>query len=182
MKIARVLGSVVIALLVIAVTSSCQQQMSEPTAPQVDLEAMRSAFVAAWNDGEVDRYDTICMPDYVAHEVASQVTIEGLESYKEWMRSIRAAFPDMDWRIDDILAAGNKVAALWSWSGTHTGTLPASPLYAELPATGETVSSSGVAVFHLVDGMISESWSYSDMLAPLQQLGFTITPPAEASE
>jgi steroid delta-isomerase-like uncharacterized protein len=181
MKIARVLGTVVLALPAIGVSLGCQQQMTEPE-PQVDVEAIRDAFVAAWNDGDVDRYDAVCAPGYVVHEMGAQVSAEGLEAIKEWTLSVRAAFPDIAWRVDDIFAAGDRVTGLWSWTGTNMGPLPASPLYPEIPPTGKTVKISGVVILRVSDGKIAESWSYYDMASTLLQLGFTLEPPNATDE
>jgi steroid delta-isomerase-like uncharacterized protein len=181
MKIATRLGILVLALLVIGITSSCQQQCSEPAAPQVDVAAMKAALLAAWNDGDIDQYDTICTPGIVAHEGGSQRNFEGLEAVKDWITAVRTGYPDFHWTIDDVIVAGDKMTLLWSWTGTNTGPSPGGPDVEPLPATGKTVSNSGVAVIHLVDGKINESWSFYDMASQQLQLGFTITPP-EATE
>jgi len=180
MKIATRLSILALALLVVGITSSCQQQASEPAAPQVDVAAMKAALLAAWNEGDVDQYDAICSPRAVAHP-AGQADIEGLDAVKEWIKEVRTAFPDFQWRVDDIFASGDKVTMLWSWTGTNTGPLQGPPDGEALPATGKTVNLSGVTVLHTVDGMIAESWGYSDTAALQLQLGYTITPP-EATE
>jgi predicted ester cyclase len=103
------------------------------------------------------------------------------ECVKEWIKQVRTAYPDMQWQADDIFASGGKVTLLWSWTGTNTGPLPAPPGGEALPATGKSVSNSGFAVLHTVDGMMTESWGYFDMAALQLQLGYTITPPEPAA-
>jgi len=181
MKVVNCLRVFPLALLVMGVSSACQQQVSEP-APAVDVAAMKAAFLSAWNGGDVDQYDSICTPGFVAHEVGSQRDFEGLEAYKGWIESARTVYPDFHLMIDEMFVAGDRVTLRWSWTGTNTGPLPWGAAAEPLPATGKAVSNSGVAVYHMVDGKIAESWSYSDMAGVQQQLGFTIMPPAEASE
>jgi steroid delta-isomerase-like uncharacterized protein len=181
MKITNSLGVLVLALVVVGVSSSCQPQMTEPV-PQVDLASIEAGLLAAWNDGDVDAYDAICTPEYAAHAMGVQRDMAGLPAVKDWIRSVRAAYPDIDYAIDDMFVSGDRVTLLWSWTGTNSGPLVPSPLYPDTPPTGKSVSLSGVAVLRLADGKVAESWSYYDMAGLLLQLGFTITPPAQATE
>jgi steroid delta-isomerase-like uncharacterized protein len=181
-KNASRLAILALPLLVIAVSAGCQPQATEPAAPAVDLAALEAAVTAAWNDKDVDQYDTFSAPGLKIHQVGAQMEIEGLDAVKEWIRAVHVAFPDMQWRADDIFAAGDRVVLLWSWNGTHLGPLPGPPDVDPLPATGNSVGNSGVAILYLVDGKVTETWSYFDMAFQQQQLGYTITPPTEFME
>jgi steroid delta-isomerase-like uncharacterized protein len=76
-----------------------------------------------------------------------------------------SAFPDLERRIDDLIAEGDKVVARWTAQGTQTGE------FQGLPPSGKVATSSGITIFRILDGRVVEEWSESDMLGLLQQLG-----------
>jgi predicted ester cyclase len=42
-----------------------------------------------------------------------------LEGFKDILRQVRAAFPDLDFSIKEQIAEGEKVASRFEWTGTH---------------------------------------------------------------
>jgi steroid delta-isomerase-like uncharacterized protein len=91
--------------------------------------------------------------------------VPGLEAVKQWLHMFTAAFPDMHYTIEDMVAEGNRVAARTTFNGTHKGEMQG------IPATGKVVSVSSVTIFRLDNGRISEAWVASDNLEMMQQLG-----------
>jgi steroid delta-isomerase-like uncharacterized protein len=89
----------------------------------------------------------------------------GLKELKAMMASWRAAFPDGRLALEDIIAEGDKVAARFSFRGTHKG-----PVFG-IPATGKQVAFAGMAMYRVAGGKIVDEWAKDDMLTMLQQLG-----------
>jgi steroid delta-isomerase-like uncharacterized protein len=81
-------------------------------------------------------------------------------------------FPDLRFKIEDLLADGDKVIARTVFTGTHRGD------FFGLCATGKPVAVSSIHIFRIDDGRIVEHWATSDDLAMLRQLG--VVPPHEA--
>ena len=83
---------------------------------------------------------------------------------------LRTAFPDYRLTIDDQLAEADKVATVWTGTGTHQGEW-ASPTGPVAP-TGKAVTWTGTTTLRVVEGKIAEvigtNW---DHLGILQQLG-----------
>ncbi|MGI8949670.1 MAG: ester cyclase [Ornithinimicrobium sp.] len=90
---------------------------------------------------------------------------EGLEELRVAFGRFHAAFPDLHIALDDVIAAGDRVAARWTATGTHRGDL------AGIPATGRAVRWGGIDVYRLDDGMIVEWWRNDDFVGLLHQLG-----------
>lgn len=65
----------------------------------------------------------------------------------------RAAFPDMDFRVDLLIESGDLVVSNWTLSGTHTG----APFYDVAPS-GREVVINGTAILRIRDGRIVEHW------------------------
>jgi steroid delta-isomerase-like uncharacterized protein len=90
---------------------------------------------------------------------------EGLDELGIAFGRFHKAFPDLHITLDDVIAAGDRVAARWTATGTHLGELVG------IPATGRSVRWGGIDVYRLDDGLIVEWWRNDDFVGLLLQLG-----------
>src|SRR5215213_2122013 len=95
---------------------------------------------------------------------------ELLESTLDVVATLRTAFPDYRLTIDEQLAEADRVATVWTGTGTHQGEW-ASPI-GPVRATGKAVTWTGTTTLRIAGGKIVEvigtNW---DHLGILQQLG-----------
>lgn len=77
----------------------------------------------------------------------------GIEGVKLTVSSVRAAFPDLEFATEDLLAEGDKVAQRWSWTGTQEGEFMGNP------PTGKKTTMSGISIVRVANGKIVEIWS-----------------------
>ena len=89
----------------------------------------------------------------------------GRAGLTESIERLRTAFPDLIWRIEEMVAEGEKVASLHSWSGTHRGE------FLGIAPTGKRVSMSCVIFDIYEDGKLKKSRLVMNVLSLLQQLG-----------
>src|SRR4051794_427323 len=68
--------------------------------------------------------------------------------------TLRAAFPDYQLTIDDQIAEADRVATIWTGSGTHQGEW-ASPMGPISPA-GKAVTWTGTTTLRIAEGKIAE--------------------------
>ena len=87
------------------------------------------------------------------------------ESIKQRVILWRTAFPDMVYRLEDVIAEGDKVVEHWTARGTHLGRLFG------IAPTGKHFDIMGINIHHIVDGKIVEIWEVANGLGLLQQLG-----------
>lgn len=83
----------------------------------------------------------------------------------QFVKQVRAAFPDWRVRIEETVAVDTTVAVRWTGHVTHAGD------FHGIPATGKQVSVSGINLYRIEDGKISHEWEQMDSLGLLQQLG-----------
>jgi predicted ester cyclase len=93
------------------------------------------------------------------------VTVAGIDGFKEYVATVRAAFPDFHNTVEELIAEGDQVVARLTYRGTHRG-----PLFGIAP-TGTAVSYVGIAIFRIADRQIAEGWVLGDTLGLMQQLG-----------
>lgn len=107
----------------------------------------------------------------LAHRARPRDTV-GIEELRAASERFHEAFPDLHIALDDVIAAGDRVAARWTATGTHRGEL------AGISATGRQVRWGGIDVYRFADGKIVEWWRNDDFAWLLQQLGRDpLTPP-----
>ncbi|GAA0795117.1 ester cyclase [Spirilliplanes yamanashiensis] len=96
----------------------------------------------------------------------------GPEAVLAFHRDRRASFPDLRYKIIEVVAAEGSAAVRWRAAGTQAG--PFGPV----PATGRTVSFSGATFLRFdADGRIADAWSVNELFQVLQQLGVEMLPP-----
>lgn len=123
-----------------------------------------------WNDGKVAALDHVFAADFDDHSAAPGLA-PGREGLKQMMLPFRAAFSQPQATVDDAIAEGAKVAWRWTFRGTHTGP------FMDIPATGKTITFTGITIDRFADGQIVERWSQSDFMGLMQQLGAMPAPP-----
>jgi ketosteroid isomerase-like protein len=75
---------------------------------------------------EINRGDLDAASGYVAPDLALNGEQIGREAYKRRDEAMRAAFPDLRYDIEDLVAEGDTVVARWRMTGTHEGALAGS--------------------------------------------------------
>jgi steroid delta-isomerase-like uncharacterized protein len=85
---------------------------------------------------------------------------------RRWIAPFRAAFPDVQMTIVDLIAEDDKVVGRFSCSGTHRGT------WRGHPATGRRFRNiAEVYVLTIRDGRITAAWGLEDTHRRMRQLG-----------
>lgn len=131
---------------------------------EANRAAIRRLFEEVLNADDDAALGEILSAEYVEHDpVPGQAP--GPRGVRGRLDLLRAAFPDIRFTLEDTLAQGDRVVARWTMTGTHRGP------FLTVPATGRTVTSSGIDFYRLEGGRIVEHWHEMDLLGLLQQLG-----------
>ena len=124
--------------------------------PDASIQAHNKAvamrvFDEIFNQGKFQLADEIYDPNFQNHGLHRSVD---LKTDQDAVHAEKKAFPDLRMSVQQIVAEGDKVAVLWTFQGTHTGSG-----YEGLPATGTKVDLRGMTIWRIVDGRIVEEWS-----------------------
>jgi steroid delta-isomerase-like uncharacterized protein len=124
---------------------------------------VRRYYEALWN-----RWDFALADELIAERLVFRgslgVGVRGREGFKEYMRAVRAAFPDFHNLVEELIAEGDRAAARLTYTGTHRGKLLG------IAPTGRRVSYAGVALFRIAEGRIAEGWVVGDLHGLARQL------------
>lgn len=114
-----------------------------------------------WNQNALSVCDEIFDTEYAKHE-------------KGFVPVFRAAFPDVHFVVEDMIAEGDKVVSRYTIMGTHKGE------FRGIPATGKPLKLTCIWIHRLAEGRIVEGmdWGEFDRLSMMEQLGVIPKPSA----
>jgi predicted ester cyclase len=127
-----------------------------------NIEIVRDFIEQVWNEGNVHALDRLLAPMYRDHGPLAGLTGEGIAQFVCRLRNI---VPDLHVAATYLPAGDERVNVHWTAHGTHA------VLMGGLTPTGRPIRYTGATAFRLADGMIVESWTMSDELGLLRQLG-----------
>jgi steroid delta-isomerase-like uncharacterized protein len=127
-------------------------------------KAVVRRWVEAFNEGNLDAVDDLLSDSYVRHDPNSP-EVRGPEEEKQLIAMYRAAFPDLRFTVEDMVAEEDKVATRLGISATHEGELLG------IPPTQQRLSFTAMEIYRLEGGKIDEQWVNVDTLGMMQQIG-----------
>jgi steroid delta-isomerase-like uncharacterized protein len=121
-----------------------------------------------WHKGDLDRMDALFAADFVRHDPGRD--LQGVEQNRQFVASLRAAFPDGRFTVEDLIEEGDKVVVRYRFNGSHLGA------FQGMAPSGKQVSYTGILIYRVKDGRIAEQWTQIDLMGFLRQLG--VPPPS----
>jgi steroid delta-isomerase-like uncharacterized protein len=132
-----------------------------------NARTMQLLYDKVMNDHDIDAADELITVDRPDNDPTFPPEFTtGRAGFKKLMRMLIAAFPDLRFKTELMVADGDTVAAFAKVSGTHRGE------FMGIPATGAsfTVNNADFCRF-TDDGLICEHWGLIDTAAMMRQLG-----------
>ena len=139
--------------------------MTQTKISPVVVSEYEQKLVNGFNSGDVTAADEVFHPDCIIHINGSPKRDLSVNEFKDMVRPLLAAFPDLHFTINDHFIAGDKFTTRWTANGTNTGSL------GEMPATGKVVEIEGLIIDHVINGKVAKRWEIWDQMAMMQQLG-----------
>jgi len=147
----RLLSAFALCFLTAAVSIAQGQAIADGAIEARNKAIAMRVFDEIFNQGKFQVADEIYAPDFQNHGLHRSVD---LKVDQDAVHAEKKAFPDLRVSVEQMVAEGDKVAVLWTFQGTHTGSG-----YEGLPATGTRVEVRGMTIWRIVDGRIVEEWS-----------------------
>ena len=111
-----------------------------------------------WGAGDYSVADEVLAEDLVDHSAVPGQP-HGRAGDVWAARSVRTAFPDLQFTLDVVFEHDDLVTGRWTMSGTHTGM----SLTLSAPPTGRPVTMSGQEIFRARDDQFVEVWHLEDI-------------------
>lgn len=148
-----------------------RQQLTRPIQPgTLDYNRMVTCrYVYATNIGDLDRFDEYVDPAFVDHN-ALPGQKPGIEGLKDAYRMFSAAFSDLWYTFEDLIAEDDRVVGRGTIEGRHTGA------FMGMPPTNRVLHWTGTRIFRIQDGKVTDGWIDLDMFGMMMQMGAIPTP------
>ena len=141
---------------------------------KMNLEAQNKAIVQKLIDGMNSR-DTMIYEEFYAPNCAlyfpsssSKATTRAADiqsTKRNWK-----ALPDVHWRIEEMVAEGDRVAARFTSTGTPKEE------WSGIPVSGKKFEIGGIFIVRIQNGKVIEQREDADLLGLFQQLGMELKP------
>ena len=125
-------------------------------------EIVRRIYAEWWTKANLDAVDELVGDEFICHGAEG---VDAKEGIKELITEFRRAFPDLVEMPDVLIAEGDRVASRFTASGTHRGA------FMGIEPTGKPFSFTGIDIYQIANGKITEMWYAEDLYGLLQQLG-----------
>ena len=119
----------------------------------------------AWNAHDLERVIACYAHDYMGEDVSQPVPLRGREALRANFERYLAAFPDLRFTNEQVIAQGNRVAVLWTARGTHAGSIM------RIPATHKPVEVRGTSLLTVRDNKVQYGVHIWDLAALLREIG-----------
>ena len=136
-----------------------------------DARSVVTAYFDALAAHDLQAAGDCWAPDGV-DELVGQATVQGPDGVREFFGGLFAAMPDFTMAVEDLIADGDRVAALWRASGTFVGESD----YQGIRPTGGRVELRGLDLFTVRDGLIAANVAFPDGLGFARQIGMLPEP------
>jgi steroid delta-isomerase-like uncharacterized protein len=121
-------------------------------------------FAEVMNEGKEETIDELCAESFVEHDPLPG-TSPDRQGIHDFVKQVRAAFPDIEMTADDILAEGDRLAVRSTMRGTHQGE------FMGIPASGKKVEVSNYDFVRFENDQVVEHWGTIDSAALMEQIG-----------
>lgn len=111
-----------------------------------------------WNDGNLDAAEELLTPQFSFRGSLGNEMC-GMEAFKNYVRTVRAALADYQCENLSCVAEGNRAFAKMCFSGRHVAE------FRGYEPTGKYIQWLGAALFRFEDSMIAELWVLGDLAA-----------------
>ncbi len=129
----------------------------------MDNRQLVHAYYEMWNSKDFNKADKLFDED-IRFRGSLDIVANGIEGFKEYAEMICTAFPNLYHAIEMEVYENNMAAVYVTYSGKHEGQLLG------YEATGNRISYSGAAFFHMQNGKIKNVNVLGDLNSLNKQL------------
>lgn len=160
MSITKIISTFCLVILVLCASTASLAAGDEEN----NAATMKRFYEEVVNKGNLKLIDELVAAEFADHEEFPGMK-PGREGLKEFFTMFRAAFPDLHFQVNDLVAKGDKVWAYITIHGTHKGQ------FMDMAATGKKIEIRGFDIIRFVNGKAVEHWGLTDSMTMMQQLG-----------
>lgn len=130
---------------------------------------IRRTFEELTNQND-EIYQEAYAPEYGWYFPSNNPKPMSREEEHEFVKALWDAFPDLYFRIEELIAKDDRIIVRFTSGGTHMGE------WQGIPATGNKIEGCGIWLARIENGKIVEAREDYDLMGWMQQLGMELKP------
>jgi steroid delta-isomerase-like uncharacterized protein len=150
--------------------------MERTRAATEDVQKVNKAAGRRFAEEVLSQHNLDVLPELVAEDFIEQNPPPGQgpgrDGLRRFLGAMFEAFPDLEWRPQEMVAEGDRLATWAIWTGTQAGD------FFGVPATGRQVSVEAWTLDRFRAGLMIESRILMDAMGLMHQLGAVSAPRA----
>ena len=162
------MGALLIGVCSLTGTSTAQEESLRMTGDRATISRtypiVSRIYEEVFNMGKLEQVDTLIAAEYIDHNPIGLGGKSGIEGFKQTVRALRFAFPDLRFAVEQIIVNGDQVMTRTTMQGTHKNS------FLGIDPTNKKVTVSGFDIFRIADGVVAERWGTLDGLTLMQQM------------
>ena len=147
-----------------ALAFPCEQKAAPTDAIEANKRFM-NRFVDFINTADQKLAEELVSQKAIFYVPGRTDPVKGPEGYMAIVQMMRSGFPDIQWKLEDVVVEPDKVAARFIMHGTHEGA------FLGVAASGRQISVQALNIYHVCDGQIVREYGQPDLLGLMQQIG-----------
>ena len=156
-----IVGALLIGVCPLIGTSTAEAQDTGVAANRATIARI---YEEVFNMGKLEQADTLIATAYIDHNPIGLGGKSGIEGFKQTVRALRFAFPDLHFTVEQMIVNGDQVVTRTTMRGTHKNS------FMGVDPTNKQVTVSGFDIFRIADGVVAERWGTLDGLTLMQQM------------
>ena len=136
-------------------------------------QVMRRYLTEVVAQGPIDVLDEIAAEDMVDHTAMEAGWGRGRAGLEKHVRYFRQVVPDLELKLERVIASPDEVVGVWRGRGTHSAALFG------MPATGKPIEWTNASIFRLRDGKIIDYSGVWGSLEAVERMGVPIVVPGD---
>ena len=156
-----IVGALLIGVCLLIGTSTAEAQDTGAAANRATIARI---YEEVFNMGKLEQADTLIATAYIDRNPIGLGGKSGIEGFKQTVRALRFAFPDLHFTVEQMIVNGDQVVTRTTMRGTHKNS------FMGVDPTDKQVTVSGFDIFRIADGVVAERWGTLDGLTLMQQM------------
>jgi len=171
---------IVTSFMILFIISGCQNNKAmaelENFKAKAEMESQNLELVrqmwTEWNHRNIEFFiEVLDSAKYIYYSPVNNPKPQPSAKVIEGMEKIWKDAPDIAINVEELMASGDKVISIMTFSFTHLQE------YNGIPATGNKIEVSTINIVRIEDGKIIEERESADALGWMKQLGYKFQPP-----
>ena len=155
--------TVLMAVLAIPGIGFAQNTTSTNIQKNTVMEKNKSAIYDLY-DQCINGRNMILLDNLISEDFPGPRGTHGVQAFRAGVEGLIHAFPDIHYELTSVVAADDKVAVSWQWTGTSANA------FLQYPANGKKITNDGMAIFTFRNGRIAAATIQTDRLGFLQAM------------